>query len=136
MPTESVRDDEELMSRREHNRIVQTILASRGASVPTGRPEDESQTASLVSEESVVLVDSDGDSQLGEGTGLHWQRITNNLLDAWELENRKLAVQGLRSYWSRLGRHLRANPWVRSYREKYYVAVYRQATVKRWVFRQ
>ena len=92
MPTESAdfREDEELMSRREHNRIVQAILASRGArpeSVPTGRPEDESQTASLVSEESVVYVDSDGDSQLGEGTGLLWQRITNKLLDAWELEN-------------------------------------------------
>jgi len=40
MPTESAyfREDEELMSRREHNRIVQTILASRGAR-PVSEPD-------------------------------------------------------------------------------------------------
>ena len=141
MPTESayLREDEELMSRREHNRIVQTILASRGARpVSTEeRPEDAPpQTSSLVSEESVIVVSDSDDSQEGEGTSLKWELITNKLLTAWELDNRKVAIQNLRTHWSKLGKHLQTHPWVCQYREKRYVAVYRQATVKRWEFRQ
>jgi hypothetical protein len=129
---------EEQLLRREHNRIVQAIIASRGArpdSVLPERPEDPSQAFSLVSEESVEIV-SDDDSQEGEGTSLKWELITNKLLTAWELDNRKIAIQNLRSHWSKLGKHLRTHPWVCQYREKRYVAVYRQATVKRWEFRQ
>ena len=149
MPTESAyfREDEELMSRREHNRIVQTILASRGARpvspdrsevwLQQERPEDAPpQTSSLVSEESVIVVSDSDDSQEGEGTSLKWELITNKLLTAWELDNRKVAIQNLRTHWSKLGKHLQTHPWVCQYREKRYVAVYRQATVKRWKFCQ
>jgi hypothetical protein len=141
MPTESAyfREDEELMSRREHNRFVQTILASRGARPfsTEERPVDAPpQTSSLVSEESVIVVSVSDDSQEGEGTSLKWELITNKLLTAWELDNRKVAIQNLRTHWSKLGKHLQTHPWVCQYREKRYVAVYRQATVKRWEFRQ
>ena len=133
-----LREDEELMSRREHNRIVQAILASRGARpVETAeRPEDPQQAFSLVSEESVIVVSDSDDGEVRAETDRKWELITNKLLTAWELDNRKVAIQNLRTYWSTLGQHLRTHPWVCQYREKRYVAVYRQATVKRWEFRQ
>ena len=138
-PSALLREDEELMSRREHNRIVQAILASRGArpvSEPAERPEDPQQAFSLVSEESVIVVSDSDDGEVRAETDRKWELITNKLLTAWELDNRKVAIQNLRTYWSTLGQHLRTHPWVCQYREKRYVAVYRQATVKRWVFRQ
>jgi hypothetical protein len=99
-PSALLSPDEEQLLRREHNRIVQAIIASRGArpdSVYPERPEDPSQAFSIVSEESVETV-SDDDSQEGEGTSLKWELITNKLLTAWELDNRKIAIQTLRTY--------------------------------------